>query len=349
MNTINVAVIGCGKIAQVRHIPEYLANPNTKLAGYYDLNHQRAQDLADQYGGKAFKTVEDLLADPTIDAVSVCTSNSTHAANAIAAMKAGKDVLCEKPMATSLDECIAMADTARETGRKLMIDQNQRFTAAHQKAKELAASGFLGKIISFSTTFGHGGPETWSIEPGKSTWFFDKNKSVLGAMADLGVHKTDLIQYILGRRIIAVTARIATLDKKDPEGHPIGVDDNAFCIYEMEGGIIGTMRASWTYYGEEDNSTLLYGTKGILHIYDSPDYSMKACMRDGSTIIFQMDHIQTNDNQTSTGIIDGFIDSLVKDERPPIDAEDVLPAMRAVFAAMESQKTGKRIVIKERR
>ena len=76
------------------------------------------------------------------------------------------------------------------------------------------------------------------------------------AMADLGVHKTDLLIFLLETKVKKVTAVLKTLDKKDAEGNLINVDDNAICIYEMENGAVGTMTASWTYYGEEDNSTI---------------------------------------------------------------------------------------------
>ena len=243
----------------------------------------------------------------------------------------------------TLDDCEKMVMAARRSGRKLMIDQNQRLAKAHRKARELVRDGFIGKILTFRTTFGHAGPETWSIDPGNATWFFDKKRAVMGVMADLGVHKTDLIQYILGQKVVATTARLTTLDKKDASGKPISVDDNAMCIYEMDGGAVGTMTASWTYYGQEDNSTILYGEKGILRIYDNPEYSLEAIMRNGERVLFDLDRIQTNDNQTSTGIVDSFIDCIKNDVRPSIDGEDVLNAMKAVLGSIESSRTGHRV------
>ena len=135
----NIGIIGCGKIAQVRHIPEYADHPQAKLAGFFDLNQDRAQALAEQWGGKAYSSWEELLADPAIDAVSVCVANNAHAQISIAALKAGKHVLCEKPMATTLEDCEAMVAAARESGKFLMIGQNQRLTKAHQKARQLVA------------------------------------------------------------------------------------------------------------------------------------------------------------------------------------------------------------------
>ena len=343
----NIGIIGCGKIAQVRHIPEYADHPQAKLAGFFDLNQDRARALAEQWGGEAYSSWEELLADPAIDAVSVCVANNAHAQISIAALKAGKHVLCEKPMATTLEDCEAMVAAARESGKFLMIGQNQRLTKAHQKARELVENGTLGKILTFRTTFGHGGPETWSVDPGKNTWFFDKSKAAMGAMADLGIHKTDLIQYLLGETVVETTAQVTTLDKRGADGQLIGVDDNAICIYRMSGGAIGTMTASWTYYGAEDNSTVLYGTKGILRIYDDPAYSLKLITAGGEKVLYELEAIQTNDNQTKSGVIDCFMDCLVNNTPPAISGESVLTAMRAVFASLESSAEGRAVAVKQ--
>ena len=344
-----IGIIGCGKIAQVRHIPEYAENPYAELAGFYDLNTQRAAELAAQYGGKAYESAEAMLADPAIDAVSVCVANHAHAPITIAALKAGKHVLCEKPMATTLEECEEMVRTAHEAGKFLMIGHNQRLAKAHAVAKELIDQGMIGRIITFRTTFGHGGPETWSVDPGKNTWFFDKNKAAMGAMADLGIHKTDLIQFLTGQHVVRTTARVVTLDKKDASGQLIGVDDNAICIYEMSGGTMGTMTASWTYYGAEDNSTILYGETGIMRIYDDPAHSIVVKLADGTEKVYDVEQIQTNDNQTKSGVIDLWMNCLETNTPPEISGEEALYAMRAVFASLESAKAGTTVDIPENR
>lgn len=347
MKPLNIGIIGCGKITQVRHIPEYLDNPNCTILGYYDRNTVRADEMANRHGGTAYRSYEELLEDKEIDAVSVCVSNHMHAEITIAALKAGKHVLCEKPMATTIEECEAMVKAAEASGKKLLIGHNQRLAVGHQKAKELIKSGLIGEIITFKTTFGHGGPETWSIEPGKNTWFFDKKIAVMGAMADLGVHKTDLIQFLVGQKIVETTAKLVTLDKKDAEGNLIGVDDNAICIYRMSNGIIGTMHASWTYYGPEDNSTILYGTKGIMRIYEDPRYTIKVAQDNGEKISYEIDSIQTNENQTQSGVIDLFIESILENKDTEISGKEALSAMRAVFASIESSDSGKTVVIKQ--
>ena len=296
---INVGIIGCGKIAQVRHIPEYAENPDVELAAFYNPSRKRAEEQAEKYGGKVYDTAEELLADKSIDAVSICAANYAHAELTIKALEAGKHVLCEKPMATNLADCEAMVECAKRTGKFLMIGHNQRLAKAHVEAKRLIDQGLIGRIITFRTTFGHGGPETWAINPGKNVWFFDKKKAAMGAMADLGVHKTDLIQFLTGQRVVRTTARLVTLDKRGEDGELIGVDDNAVCIYEMSGGAFGTMTASWTYYGAEDNSTVLYGSKGIMRIYDDPAHSIVVKLADGEEQTYDVEQIQTNDNRPS--------------------------------------------------
>ena len=337
---IRIGIAGCGKIAQVRHLPEYQARADVQIRGLFDLNQERTQALAEQYGATAFATYEDMLADPRIDAISVCSANVAHADMTVAALKAGKHVLCEKPMATTLADCERMVAAAKESGKVLMIDQNQRLAAAHVKAKELIEEGAVGRVISFATAFRHGGPETWSVDPGAGTWFFDKARAAMGAMADLGIHKTDLIQYLTGQTVVEVTASLSTLDKKFSDGTPISVDDNAICIYRLSGGAMGTMTASWTDYAGEDNSTVIFGTEGVLRIYENPEHSIVLNKRGGETVYYDVDKIQTNDDQTKSGIIDMFVDHLQKPEKPYISGESVLTAMRAVFAAIESSEKG---------
>ena len=339
-----IGIIGCGKIAQVRHLPEYAAHPQAKIAGYYDINAVRAMELSSRYGGTVYESYQALLADPAIDAVSVCSANVTHAEITIAALKAGKHVLCEKPMATTLEDCQAMVDTAKACGRFLMVGHNQRLAKAHIKAREMITQGAIGKVLTFRTIFAHSGPENWAID-GKQTWFFDKKSAMLGAMADLGIHKTDLIQYLTGQKVKEVQAFVSTIDKRGPDGTLVGVDDNAVCIYKMDGGAVGTMTASWTNYGREENSTVLYGTDGVMRLYADPNYSMVVESRDGQRTFYEIDQIQTNDHQTKSGVIDLFMDALINGTQPEISGEDALCAMKAVFAAMESAKTGKTVTV----
>ena len=340
---INIGVIGCGKIAQVRHLPEYAENTKCRIAAVFDLNAERCAEIAKQYGATACASVEELLSIDEIDAVSVCTANTTHAEITIAALQAGKHVLCEKPMAMTLADCEEMVRLAKEKGLLLMIDHNQRLAKAHVEAEKMLDRGEIGRIIRFRTEFSHCGPETWSVDPGKDVWFFDKNRAAMGAMADLGIHKTDLIHFLTGQHVKSVMAFTGTLDKQNAAGEKIGVDDNAICLYELEDGCVGTMAASWSNYGAECNGTTLYGADGVMHIYEDPAHSIVVEYRSGETKCFDVEQIQTNDNQTKSGVIDLWIDALEKKDAGGLAGEEALFAMRAVFAAIASSESGTRV------
>ena len=105
------------------------------------------------------------------------------------------------------------------------------------------------------------------------------------------------------------------------------------------------MKASWTCYGQEDNHTVLYGTEGVMHIYEDPRYSIVIEYKDGTRTLYEADEIQTNDHQTKSGIIDLWVDCLVNNQEPAISGEEALSAMKAVFAAMESARTGKKVTV----
>ncbi len=345
---LKVGIIGCGKITEVRHAPEYAENPHCRMTAFYDVIPEKAQKMAEQYGGRAYGSIEELLASD-VEAVSVCVANAYHAQVAIQALRAGRHVLCEKPMATTLEDCEAMVREADNAGKFLMIGLNQRLAKAHARAKEILDSGELGKLIAFQTKFCHPGPEGWTGK--KDSWFFDKRVAFFGAMADLGVHKTDLIYYLTGQKIVRTSAVIATLDKKFPDGRPITVDDNAFCIYTLESGAVGTMHVSWTDYGAEDNSTKLYCTEGVIRMYDDPKYSLIVEKRDGEVIPYELDLLtsnkeQTSGGRTSTGVIDAFVSSIIRGAPSVLSGESAIHAMKVIFANESSCLAGASVDIK---
>ncbi|UOQ45588.1 Gfo/Idh/MocA family oxidoreductase [Halobacillus salinarum] len=336
MTTLKIAVIGCGSIAQHRHLPEYDMNSNVEITAVCDIVEERAKEVAEKFGAESVYTdYHTLLEQENVDAVSVCTPNYLHAPVSIAALKAGCHVLCEKPMATSKEEAEEMIQAAEQNGRKLMIGHNQRFVPSHQKAKELIQAGELGKIYSFRTTFGHGGPEGWSAE-GKDTWFFKKDKAFIGAMGDLGVHKADLLRYLLGEEFVDVAGFVENNAKEN-----ITVDDNAVCILRSESGIVGTLTASWAYKPNEDNSTVIYGEKATLRLEDDPKYSLIAHYTDGSTVNYELGQIQSNDEggQSNSHVVEHFVESILKDTDPLINGEEGMKSLEIILGAMKSGET----------
>jgi UDP-N-acetylglucosamine 3-dehydrogenase len=335
MTKLKIAVIGCGSIAKHRHLPEYAANGNVEIAALCDIIEGRAEELARKYQGKSYTNYEELLADKEIDAVSVCTPNYLHAPISIAALNAGKHVLCEKPMATSKQEALSMISAAKNNGKKLMIGHNQRFVSSHVKARKLIENGDVGKIYSFRTAFGHPGPEKWSAD-GESSWFFKKDQAFIGAMGDLGVHKTDLIRYLLGEEIVEVGAFVETSAKTNSD-----VDDNAVCVLKTESGVIGTLAASWSYVSKEDNSTIIYGEKAILRLEEDPDFSLIIHYKNGETVKYELGKIQSNEEggQQSSHVIDQFINCILDGTEPPISGEEGMKSLNVIFAALESNET----------
>ncbi|MEW4308610.1 Gfo/Idh/MocA family protein [Rossellomorea marisflavi] len=334
MKLLKIGVIGCGSISKHRHIPEYMANEHAEIVAVCDIVKDRAQEMADQIGAKAYTDYKDLLKDESIEAVSVCTPNALHAPISVDALKAGKHVLCEKPMATSTEEAEAMIVAANEAGRKLMIGHNQRFVPSHQKAKELISKGEAGKIYSFRTAFGHGGPEGWSVD-GKDSWFFRKEEAFIGAMGDLGVHKTDLMRYILGEEFVEVGAFVETSSKENAD-----VDDTAVCVLKTESGTIGTLAASWSYQ-KEDNSTVIYGEKAVLRLEEDPVNSLVVQYSTGEVVKYELGGIQTNDDggQSASGVIDRFVTAVVEDVPAAVPGEEAMKSLQVVLGALESSKT----------
>jgi len=297
MSKIKVAVVGCGSIAKHRHILEYGVNSNVELVAFCDPIIERAEHYATTYGGKAYSSYQDMLKQEKVDAVSVCTPNYLHAEVSIAAANAGAHVLVEKPMASTEAEALAMIEAAKANNVMLMVGHNQRLMPPHVKAKEILESGVLGKVLTFRTSFGHPGPEGWSVD-GKGSWFFRKEEAIMGAMGDLGVHKSDLIRWLLNDEVTEVGAFINTLHKEDTD-----VDDNATCILRMKSGAIGTLIASWTYYKGGDNSTVLWCEKGVMKIGTHEKDQVIVELTNGSIERHEVGAMATNEKQVTSGVI----------------------------------------------
>lgn len=334
MENIKIGVIGCGSIARRRHLIEYAENPNTQITAVVDIVKERAQEMAEQYNAVPYTNYQEMLENSEIDAVSVCLPNHLHASVTIDALNAGKHVLCEKPMATSIEEAESMIKTAKENSKFLMIAHNQRFVSSHQQAKKLLDSGELGKVYSFKTTFGHPGPERWSID-GRGSWFFDKEKAFIGALGDLGVHKSDLIRYLFGE-VAEIGAFVETSAKENTE-----IDDNAMCIVKMQSGVIGSLAASWSYVSGSDNSTYIYTENAVLKLEADPVYPLVVEYANGDTVNYELAKIQSNEQgvKTNTHVIDHFAEAIIQNKEPLITGEEGMKSLNVILGALESKET----------
>ena len=194
MSKMKVAVIGCGTIANASHIPSYMANEDVEIKYFCDIIPERAEKAVEKYGcGTAVVDYHDILNDPELEAVSVCTHNDFHSVISIDFLKAGKNVLCEKPAARILSEALDMQKVAKETGKVLNIGVCNRFNTYVMKVKELIDQGELGNVHHVYASF----RKHRSI-PGIGGDFTTKAKSGGGVLIDWGVHFLDLIMYCCG-------------------------------------------------------------------------------------------------------------------------------------------------------
>ncbi len=341
---VKYGVIGCGAIAQRRHLPEAAANPDSKVAAVADPVKERVEEIAKKYGGKPFTDYKEMLKSGEVDAVVVCGPNATHAAMSIDALNAGKHVLCEKPMATTREDAAAMITAAEKNQKYLYIGMNQRLMPPHVRAKEILRSGRLGKVLSFRTSFKHPGPEGWSVDGGKS-WFFKKGQAFMGVSGDLGVHKADLMRWLLGQEIVEIGGYVSTLDKRDPEGHLIDLDDNAILAMKTDAGVIGSMILSWTNYGKEENYTVIYCTNGVLSLGVDPTYGLVVDYRNGDREMHKVGEMSTNLKQVASGVIDSFTQDILKNKPPEVDGREGYKSLDVILTAMEASKQGKTLKI----
>jgi UDP-N-acetylglucosamine 3-dehydrogenase len=338
-----VGVIGGGSIARKRHLPEFSDNPHSYIAAVCDKDGSRAEELAKAYDAKAYTDYKDLISDKNVNIVVVCATNTTHAKMTIEALRAGKQVLCEKPMAASVEEARQMIKAAEETKNMLFIGHNLRFAPAHMKAKQILKSGQLGKVITFRSVFGHPGCEFWAIDKGK-TWFFNKKITRFGCLGDLGIHKIDLMRWMMEDEFTEVTALAETLNKRNADGEMIDVEDNVTMILKTKEGVTGDIILSWTYQ-KEDNSTTLYCENGVMVIYGNPKYQIEVFRNDQTSDHYNVGEVPTNIKQVKSGIVDEFVDCLVNGRKPTVSGYDGLASLKVVFAAYESSEGRKTVEI----
>lgn len=336
---VRYGFIGCGAIAQRRHLPECAANPNSVVAALADPNEVRSAELARQYKARGFTDHGKLLAAADVDAVVIAGPNALHAPQTIEALNAGKHVLCEKPMATTRQDARAMMAAARKNKKYLMIGLNQRLMPPHVKAKEILTGGRLGKVLAFRTAFKHPGPEGWSVDGAKS-WFFRKEEALMGVTGDLGVHKADLMRWLLDQEFAEVGAFIGTLDKKGPDGKLIPLDDNAYLILKTTRGVMGSMILSWTNYGVEENYTIVYCAKGVLSIGTDPNYGVVVNYKNGDREMHKVGEMATNIKQVPSGVIDSFTDCILRRRPPRIHGGEGYRALDVILTAMDAAKAG---------
>ncbi|NDI35967.1 Gfo/Idh/MocA family protein [Chengkuizengella sediminis] len=340
---LKVGVIGTGAIAQNRHIPEYKKNRVVELVGVVDINLSRAKEVADQFNIQHYyQSTKDLIEHHDLDIISICTPNHTHTEIAKACLNKGIHVLCEKPLSTHYKDALALNKLAEEKNVYLAVGLNQRLVPAHQKIKEILDHGDFGKVYQIKASFGHSGPEHWSVE-GEKNWFFDREKSFFGSLGDLGIHKIDLIRWFLNEEITEVSSLKSTIEK------PTNVDDNAIVIMKTEGDTLCTVTTSWTYTPWVHNELMISCEFGTLLLEQNPDKPGLTILKKNMEETVEVDWLmKEKSGYCHSGLINYFVNSVMSKTEPTfISAKTFLGTLKATFAAEQSAKTKQTVCIND--
>lgn len=248
------AIIGCGRIAK-RHA-EQIAKVG-KLVAVCDILPQNAAELAREYNANMYKSVEGLLlCEPTIDIVSICTPNGLHAIHSIQCLRAGKHVLCEKPLCTTVKDAKEMLEAAARSENKLFVVKQNRYNPPVIAVKELLKEDKLGNIFSFQINCFWNRPKEYYLSPWKGTKHLDG-----GTLFTQFSHFIDLLFWFLGdiKSVKAVT--------KNYEHPTIEIEDSGVAIIEMLGGAIGTLNYTVNSFQRNmEGSFTIFGEKGTVKI-----------------------------------------------------------------------------------
>ena len=318
--TLGVAVIGAGLIGSRRAAS---AANQCRLEVVADVNEARAEELAHRYNARHTTHWEAAVSDSAVDVVAVCTSNKFLSPIAVAALGAGKHVLCEKPMGRNATEAAGIAAAARKAGRVLKVGFTLRFHPAIRRAHDLAVQGELGPLFFVHATYGHGGRPGYEHE-----WRGNAELAGGGELLDQGVHLLDLSRWFLGDLEVAA----AITPRWHWEVAPL--EDNAFMLLRGRTGEVASLHTSWTMwknrfsfevlgrdgYARIDGLGGTYGVESLrvgrrlteggvpeetITMYDTPDPSWEADWRD-------------------------FVASIQQGRNPEVDATDGLAVMHLV-------------------
>ncbi len=350
--TLKIGMIGTGSIAH-EHIQAYQKMDNVELVAFCDINPSQLNHMAERYGiSETYSSKEALLANADIDAVSVCTWNAAHAECAIAALNAGKHVLCEKPMATSVADALAMEAAAKENGKLLMIGFVRRFGNDAQIVTDFRDNDFFGDIYYGKATYlrRNGNP---------GGWFGDKSRSGGGPLIDLGVHVIDLLNYLMGQpKPISVYGATfqklfnrpdskdtvayssATTDEKDI----CDVEDLASAMIRFADGSVVSIEASFSLNLKEDQGKIeLFGTKGGASL--APQLELYTDINGYMTDIQLKTPTALDMNGLFYNEVTHFVDCVLNNTECLTPAADGVTIMRILEAIYQSAETGHEVMI----
>ena len=353
MKKLKVAVIGVGNISYY-HIINYIKNPHAELVAFCDINPDTLKRRGEEFNVKnLFTDYNEMFAKmPEIDLVSVCTWNNAHAPASIAALNAGKHVLCEKPMAMNAAEAKEMYQAALKNKRVLQVGFVRRFGNDAAVIRDFSEHGALGELYYARASYvrRNGNP---------GGWFGDKSRSGGGPLIDLGVHVIDLVRYLMGNpkpvsvsgaafrklgnrpNIKTPRAYNATVtSKKDV----CDVEDFATALIRFEGGRVLNVQAGFSLnLGSDETNIELFGTKGGVKL--DPEVKLFTEMNDYLADVSLSADTAFDFGGAFQNEIDAFIGA-VRGETPVLaSAEDGVVLMKILDAVYKSAETGQEVLI----
>ncbi|RTE11285.1 Gfo/Idh/MocA family protein [Paenibacillus whitsoniae] len=356
MQKVRVGMIGCGGIATGKHLPSLNKIDKVEVVAFFDISEERAKEARDQFGApgaKVYASFQDLLAEEAVDVVHVCTPNDTHAEISIAALEAGKHVMCEKPMAKTAADARRMVEVAKRTGKKLTIGYNNRFRADSQYLKKIVDEGDLGEIyFAKAHAVRRRGVPTWGV-------FLDEEKQGGGPLIDIGTHALDLTLWLMNNyepRVV-LGAAYHKLSRKENAANSWGpwdpakftVEDSAFAMIVMKNGATVMVEASWalnTLDAKEAKSTLC-GTEGGADMQDGLRINGEKHSRlYVNQLQFEAkgaDFYAGKKESMQDKEIRLWIDAVLNDTQPVVTPEQACVVSEILEAIYESNRTGKAV------
>ncbi|QHQ59740.1 Gfo/Idh/MocA family oxidoreductase [Anaerocolumna sedimenticola] len=266
---VKVGIIGCGGIANGKHMPSLSKLSDVEMVAFCDIVEERAQKAKEKYGtpdAKVYTDYQELLKDPEIEVVHVCTPNRSHAPISIDSLHAGKHVMCEKPMAKTAEDARKMVQAAKETGKKLTIGYQHRHKPESIYLKSVIERGDLGEIY-FAKAYAvrRRGTPNWGV-------FLNEYEQGGGPLIDIGTHSLDVTLYLMNNYEPKMVVGTTYKKVNNAEcGNPWGgwdkdqhtMEDSAFGFIVMKNGATIILEASWALNTSEpipEGSTMLCGT-----------------------------------------------------------------------------------------
>ena len=326
---MRVGIIGAGLQAK-RRGPVVRDFPGTELVAIASIHWDTAKQLADRLGCQAAEDWESLVARPDIDVVLVCTPPHVHANISIAAMKTGKHVLCEKPLAKTIAEAVEMVKVSRANGAKLKCGFNHRNHPGIQKAKQWFDDGLIGKVNFIRCRYGIGGRTNYEQE-----WRADPKIVGGGHLMEQGIHGIDLARWFAGD-FTEVSCLTAThYWKMKP------LEDNAFALYRTAGGAIASIHSSLTQW-KNLFSFEIFGHDGYISVDGlGGSYGTERAIfgKRDFTAPFGEEVIEfRGEDRSWYEEWKEFVSAIEEDREPLGNGEDGLEALRLVHAAYESAR-----------